>query len=66
MEAQLEKTPYIAGDKYTVADIALYAYTHTAGSKGKFEMERFPFINKWLNKVTEQPRFVDLSWLPAT
>lgn len=66
MEAQLEKTPFIAGEKYSVADIALYAYTHTAESKGKFEMQRFPFINKWLNKVTEQPGYVGLSWLPAT
>ena len=66
VEAQLEKTPFIAGDNYTVADIALYAYTHTAESKGGFEMSRFPFINKWLNKVTEQPGYVGLSWLPAT
>ena len=66
MEAQLAKTPFIAGDTYTVADIALYAYTHTAESKGKFDMQRFPFINRWLNKVTEQPGYVELGWLPAT
>lgn len=66
MEAQLEKTPFIAGDSYTVADIALYAYTHTAGEIGKFEMDRFPFINKWLKKISEQKDYVSLNWLPAT
>lgn len=66
MEAQLEKTSYIAGDNYTVADIALYAYTHTAGEVGKFEMDRFPFINRWLKKIADQPRHVPLDWLPAT
>lgn len=66
METQLQKTPFIAGQKYTVADIALYAYTHTAESKGKFEMQQFPFINKWLTEVTKQPGYVGLDWLPAT
>ncbi len=66
MEAQLAKTAFIAGDAYTVADIALFAYTHSAGSKGKFDMEQFPFINSWLTRVTKQPDFVELSWLPAT
>lgn len=66
MEAQLEKTPFIAGNTYTVADIALYAYTHTAGDIGKFEMNRFPFINKWLKTIPEQNSHVTLDWLPAT
>ncbi|WP_026317522.1 glutathione S-transferase family protein [Ahrensia kielensis] len=66
MEAQLEKTPFIAGNDYTIADIALYAYTHTAGEIGKFEMERFPFINKWLSNVSKQTHHVTLDWLPAT
>ncbi len=66
MEAQLAKTDYIAGDTYTVADIALFAYTHTAGSKGNFDMQQFPFINNWLTRVTKQPGFVELDWLPAT
>ena len=66
MEKQLEKTPFIAGDDYTVADIALYAYTHSAGEVGRFEMDRFPFINKWLKIVSEQSSYVPINWLPAT
>ncbi len=64
MEAQLEKTPWIAGDSYTVADIALYGYTHSAGSKGRFDMQRFPAINVWLDRVASEPGHVPLEWLP--
>ncbi|MDZ7822713.1 MAG: glutathione S-transferase family protein [Ahrensia sp.] len=66
MEAQLAKTPFIAGQTYTVADIALYAYTHTAGPVGKFDMAKFPFINNWLKRTASQDGHVLLDWLPAT
>jgi glutathione S-transferase len=51
MEAQLAKTPWLAGETMTVADICLYGYTHSAGSKGQFDMTRFPAINDWLARV---------------
>ncbi len=62
MEAQLEKSLYIAGDAFTLADIALYAYTHTADSKGGFEMERFPCINEWLKRCAKDTGHVPLEW----
>ena len=62
MEAQLAKTPFIAGDTFTLADIALYAYTHSAGAKGGFEMERFPHINAWLERCAEDPGHVPIEW----
>lgn len=62
MEAQLAKTPFIAGDTFTLADIALYAYTHSAQTKGGFEMERFPRINQWLGRCKEDPGHVPLEW----
>lgn len=65
MEAQLMQTPYLAGNRFTVADICLFAYTHTAGSKGGFAMERFPAITAWLDRVADQPGHVPLQWLPA-
>lgn len=64
METQLEKTPWLTGDRYTVADISLYGYTHSAGSKGGFDMQRFPAIGAWLNRVAAQPGHVPLEWLP--
>lgn len=62
MEAQLEKSLYIAGKVFTLADIALYAYTHSAQTKGGFEMERFPHINQWLKRCAEDPGHVPLEW----
>ncbi|MBT8414811.1 MAG: glutathione S-transferase family protein, partial [Boseongicola sp.] len=52
------------GDRPSVADIALYAYTHTAGSQGGFDMERFPAINIWLAQVAALPGYVGLNELP--
>ena len=63
METQLEKTPFIAGDTYTVADIALYAYTHEA-HKGGFEMQRFPAVGAWLQRVAGDKGHVPIGWLP--
>lgn len=64
MERQLEATPFLAGDALSVADICLYAYTHSAGDKGGFEMERFPAVNRWIERVAAEPGHVPLEWLP--
>jgi len=47
MERHLEGHDYFAGDIYTIADIALYAYTHVA-DEGTFDLGRFPAIGAWL------------------
>lgn len=63
METQLEKTPFIAGDTYTVADIALYAYTHEA-HRGGFDMQRYPAVSAWLERVASDKGHVPIDWLP--
>lgn len=63
METQLVKTPFLAGDSYTVADIALYAYTHEAHRAG-FAMDRYPAVQAWLKRVAEDEGHVPLDWLP--
>lgn len=65
MERQLKTSPYLVGETATLADICLYAYTHTAGTKGGFDMERFPAINDWLARVSSLPDHVTLDWLPG-
>ena len=45
---------YLVGRRYSIADIALYAYTHVA-SEGGFELEPFPATRAWLDRVTAQP-----------
>jgi len=50
MELQLRKTPFIAGDKLTVADIALVAYTRVA-HEGGFDLDEFPSVRQWIARV---------------
>ena len=59
MEQHLQREPFFAAGQYSVADIALFAYTHCAGEYG-FDMKRYPAINAWLARVQSQPRFVPL------
>ncbi|MCV9908397.1 glutathione S-transferase family protein [Ochrobactrum sp. AN78] len=63
MEEQLNKTPFLVGDSLTVADIALYAYTHEA-HRGGFNMARYPAVNAWLARVAADEGHVSLDWLP--
>ncbi|MEL6437010.1 MAG: glutathione S-transferase family protein, partial [Pseudomonadota bacterium] len=64
MDRQLAQTPYLAGAAMTVADICLYAYTHSAGAKGGFDMDRFPAVNDWLARIAAHARHVPLDFIP--
>jgi len=59
MAQQLEKSDFFAGSKYSIADIALYAYTHCAADGG-FELARYPAVLAWLMRVKSQPGHVPL------
>src|SRR5688572_15765356 len=59
MERHLEREPFFAAGRYTVADIALYAYTHCAADGG-FELSAYRAIGRWLQRVRSQPRHVTL------
>ncbi|HET9763863.1 MAG TPA: glutathione S-transferase family protein [Casimicrobiaceae bacterium] len=54
MEDHLSRAPFFVADRFTVADIALYAYTHAAGDGG-FDLARFPAVSAWLDRVAGQP-----------
>ena len=54
MEGELKQRPFFAGNQYSLADIALYAYTHVA-PEGGFALEDYPAIRAWLERVAEQP-----------
>jgi glutathione S-transferase len=56
MERQLQQTPFLAGGTYSIADIALYAYTHVA-HQGGYDLQNYPAVRAWLARVTAQPRF---------
>lgn len=59
MEEHLRREPFFAAGRYTVADIALYAYTHCADVAG-FDLGRYPAVRAWLGRVREQPRHVPM------
>jgi len=54
MEQHLGANDFFAAGRYTIADIALYAYTHVA-HEGGFEMRQYPAIGAWLARVAAQP-----------
>jgi len=59
MDAQLAKRAFFVGERFTIADIALFAYTHVAG-EGGFELVRFPAVQRWIARIEAQPRFVSI------
>jgi glutathione S-transferase len=63
MERHLAENSFFAGDAPSVADIALYAYTHEAG-KGGFDLSAYPAVGAWLDRVRADPGHVPIDWLP--
>lgn len=59
MEQRLAGRDFLAGNRYSIADIALYAYTHCAADGG-FELTRYPAILSWLRRVEKQPGFLPM------
>jgi glutathione S-transferase len=59
MERQLSVTPFLVGSGMTVADVALYAYTHDAGETG-FDLDAFPAVTAWLRRVEADPGHVPM------
>ena len=59
MEQHLAKQPFFAGGRYSIADIALYAYTHCAADGG-FDLGRYPAIERWLERVRREPGHMPL------
>ena len=60
MERHLEEREFFVGEGATVADLALYAYTHVA-PEGGFEMDRFAAIAAWLERIRALPGYVSIT-----
>ena len=63
MENHLKANAYFAARQLTVADIALYGYTHLA-DRCDFDLSTFPAIRNWLKRVEATPGFVSMDWRP--
>jgi glutathione S-transferase len=59
MERHLDGRRFLVDERYSIADIALYAYTHVADEAG-FDLAEFPAIEAWLDRVREQPGHVTI------
>ena len=63
MENHLKTHRYFAASQLTVADIALYGYTHVA-DRCDFDLSTFPAIREWLRRVEQTHGFVSMDWTP--
>jgi glutathione S-transferase len=64
MERHLASRAFFVDERYTIADIALYAYTHVA-HEGGFDLAPYPSLRAWLERVRNQPRHVPITWRPG-
>jgi glutathione S-transferase len=65
MENHLKTRAYFAAGQLTVADIALYGYTHVA-DRCDYDLATFPAIRAWLRRVEQTPGFVTMDAPPGT
>ena len=59
MERHLARLPWFGGERYSIADIALFAYTHVADEAG-IDLGAYPRIERWLKHVMQAPGFVPM------
>ncbi len=59
----MNKNHWFAGERYSIADIALYGYTHCA-AEGGFDLSRYPGVVAWLARVAQEPKHIPLSHIP--
>ena len=60
LERGLAGKSYLVGERYSLADIALYGYTHVA-AEGGFSLEKFPSIRSWLARVQAEPHHAPIT-----
>lgn len=59
MEKHLSENPFFVMNVYTIADIALFAYTHVA-DEGGFDLSTYPAIQAWIRRVEAQPGHISI------
>ncbi len=64
MENHLKNNRFFVGDRYSIADIALYAYTHVA-HESQLDLTPFAAVRAWLGRVAAQPRHIPITFEPS-
>jgi glutathione S-transferase len=60
MDNHLVTHDYFVGNRYSIADISLYAYTHVA-AEGDFDLSKFPAILAWFDRIVRQPNYLTIT-----
>src|ERR1700676_621957 len=60
LEAHLARTAFVAGGRYSIADIALFAYGHVAEEAG-YDLATYPALRQWFARVKAEPRHVPIT-----
>jgi glutathione S-transferase len=60
MERHLAEHAFLVGERFTIADITLYAYTHVA-PEGGFSLRPYPAVREWLTRVAAQPGHIAIA-----
>jgi glutathione S-transferase len=63
MEMHLKKQDFFVAGHFTIADIALYAYTHLA-EQCDYDLTDFPAIRAWIRRIEGEPGYVPMDWQP--
>ncbi len=61
MDKHLKQQRYFVDNRLTVADLALYAYTHIA-DRCDYDLGGFPYVRAWIDRVAAQPDHVTMDW----
>jgi glutathione S-transferase len=64
METHLKTRSYFVNERYSIADIALYAYTHVAPEAG-LDLAPYPSVLAWMGRVAAQPRHLPITYRPS-
>jgi glutathione S-transferase len=60
MDEQLARQPFFVGESLTLADVALFAYTHVA-EEGGFRLDDLPNVQSWLHRVAAEPGYISMN-----
>ncbi|MBW4446806.1 MAG: glutathione S-transferase family protein [Spirirestis rafaelensis WJT71-NPBG6] len=60
MEEHLKSHTFLVAERYTIADMCLFAYTHVA-HEGGFDLSRFPHIKAWIERVKAEPGHISIT-----
>jgi len=63
MDTHLKSRSFFVGERYSIADIALYAYTHVA-PEGGHDLAPYPNVLAWMGRVASQPKHIPITYRP--